>query len=159
MTTINKYNNLVDLIYFVIKNYPNKNELSKARLTKIIYLLDWKYTLDYWKQITSIDWYFDSYWPYVIDVVKTTESTSLFKMKHYLNYFNNIWTIIEINDDNYEPNISDDIKEIYDFIVNKTKKMNFNDFINFVYSTYPVQVSKRYTNMNLLELAQEYKKN
>ena len=159
MTTINNYNKLVDLVFYVIKNYPHKNELSKARLTKIIYLLDWKSSLDYWEQITDINWYFDSYWPYVTDIVKIAENEDLFKLEPYMTYYNNIWTNIYLNDLDYNPEISDNIKNVFAFIVKEIEKLNFNDFIDLVYSTYPIQVSERYSYLNLTSLANEYKNN
>ncbi len=160
MTTIKQYSDIKDLVYFVIKNYPYKGELSKARLTKIIFLMDWKSSIDYWTQITSINWYFDSYWPYVKDVVRVADSNpNLFKKIDTINLYFNSTTIIRINDNSYDPVIQNEIKVVYNFIVDKTKMLNFNDFINFVYSTYPIQISSRYSYLDLPQLAQEYKLN
>ena len=39
------------------------------------------------------------------------------------------------------------------------KNMNFNEFIDFVYSTYPIQVSNRYSYLDLTKLAEEYRNN
>lgn len=47
-------------------------------------------------------------------------------------------------------------KELIDAVINKTKGMYYNEFIDYVYSTYPVQVSNRYSKLNLIQLAQEY---
>lgn len=151
---------LEDLVYFVIKNYPVKSHLSKARLTKIIFLMDWKYCLDYWEQITNINWYFDTYGPYVPDIVNLTQKeNSLFKTNDFINFFNNLWTIIDIKNSNYNPEINNNIKEVFQFIINATSKLNFSDFINFVYSTYPIQVSNRFSYLNLEELSNQYKNN
>lgn len=46
---------LIDIILYILKNYPHKNELSNARLTKMIYLIDWRSAFDNGKQITNIN--------------------------------------------------------------------------------------------------------
>lgn len=55
------------IAYFCIR-YPYKGELSKARLTKLVYLADWFSALIDDHQLTDIDWLFNHYGPYVDDV-------------------------------------------------------------------------------------------
>ncbi|MEZ5576726.1 MAG: DUF4065 domain-containing protein [Candidatus Competibacteraceae bacterium] len=52
------------MAYFGIE-YPHKFELSKARLTKMIYLADWFSSLADGKKLTDIEWLFNHYGPYV----------------------------------------------------------------------------------------------
>ncbi len=43
MVTIHvpQYNdNLINIVAYTLKNYPNKKDLSKARVTKMVYLVD-----------------------------------------------------------------------------------------------------------------------
>lgn len=49
----------IDLVRYIIKNYPNPEELSKARINKIMYLIDWKSAIENEKQITNIKWIFN----------------------------------------------------------------------------------------------------
>ena len=51
---------LVDVIAYIIKRYPSSlaDELSNARLTKLVYLSDWKNCLTNDRPISSINWYF-----------------------------------------------------------------------------------------------------
>ncbi|MER2009033.1 MAG: type II toxin-antitoxin system antitoxin SocA domain-containing protein, partial [Psychrobacillus sp.] len=57
-----------EVLYYFLENYPYNDELSKTRITKMVYLADWYYSIKYRKQITEIEWYFDHYGPYVSDV-------------------------------------------------------------------------------------------
>jgi len=59
-------NNLVDeIIKYICLNYPYKYKLSKARLTKMVYLIDWYYSKLNKHQMTNISWEFNHYGPYV----------------------------------------------------------------------------------------------
>ena len=58
-----------NIIKYLLKEYPHKAELSASRLTKMIYLMDWKSSIDYGRQITNAQWHFDHYGPYVDDFV------------------------------------------------------------------------------------------
>ena len=65
---------LIDIISYILKYYPVKSELSNARLTKMVYLIDWRSAFDYGEQVTNISWYFDNYGPFVHDVEETIEN-------------------------------------------------------------------------------------
>ena len=56
-----------------------------------------------------------------------------------------------------EINLSTREREILNVVIEKTKDLYFNDFIDYVYSTYPVRSQERYSNLNLMSLAKEYK--
>jgi hypothetical protein len=60
---------LLTLIIYIFKTYPKVEELSKPRLVKLIYLIDWKHAIDNGTQATNIQWYFNHYGPYVDDVI------------------------------------------------------------------------------------------
>ncbi|KTD83093.1 type II toxin-antitoxin system antitoxin SocA domain-containing protein [Legionella waltersii] len=59
---------LKDVIAYTLKNYPIKEELSNARITKIIFLADWHQAINYGRQISKIKWVFDNYGPFVWDI-------------------------------------------------------------------------------------------
>ena len=80
------------------KNYPYKSELSKTRMTKMVYLADWYYALKYGKQITNIEWYFDHYGPYVIDVYNTVKDDRNLKIVDGFTRYGSPKQTIEINE-------------------------------------------------------------
>lgn len=149
--------NINDIVAYVIKNYPRPDELSKARLNKIIYLIDWKSILLHGKPITSIQWVYNHYGPYVNDIEESLIKDERFSFKKKSNIYGNEKTVIElINQENFIEPTSDE-KEVIDFIIEKTKKFNFNNFIKLVYSTYPIISQPQGSTLNLIELANEYK--
>lgn len=148
---------IVDLVRYILKNYPHAQELSKARLNKIIYLIDWKFALNYEQQLTNITWLFNHYGPYVNIIEEQIQEDSRFKLVSTQNIYGNEKNIIELATDEgfIEPN--DREKEVIEFIIEKTRKFYWDKFINLVYSTYPIISQEKGSYLNLVELAKEYK--
>lgn len=143
------------MCYFC-QNYPYRDELSNSRLTKLVYLSDWFSCLLYGKQLTEIRWVFNHYGPYVDDIIDTARQDRLFVISNSQNFYGDNKLIISC-DENYQPIISIKEKNIIDFVIEKTKSMYFNEFIDYVYSTYPISSQQRYLNLDLVSLAREYK--
>ena len=148
---------IVNLVRYILKVYPHAKELSKARLNKIIYLIDWKSALEHEKQLTEIDWKFNHYGPYVNIIEETILSDDRFNIKSTTNIYGNEKNIIEIIQDKdfSEPTAKE--QEIIDFVIEKTRKFYWDKFINLVYSTYPIISQEKGSQLNLVELAKEYK--
>lgn len=144
------------MAYFCI-NYPHKNELSKARLTKLVYLADWFSSLLDNKQLTNINWVFNHYGPYVEDISSIAAFDDNFSITHHKTIYGGDKYVISCTVPPESIDLSSREKSILDAIIEKTKKMYFNDFIDYVYSTYPVTASERYTQFDLPSLAKEYK--
>ena len=145
------------LRYFTLQ-YPYKDELSKARLTKMVYLADWYSSKENGRQITKIKWYFDHYGPYVSDVYEEANKDKYLNIKQTYTMFGSPKEVIEFKYKNdLVPKLSldkDEIK-ILDKVINETKQLTWNAFIDKVYSTYPIQKQNRYTTLNLIRLAKE----
>ena len=151
---------LIDIISYILKKYPHKNELSNARLTKMVYLIDWRSAFDYGEQITNINWYFDNYGPFVHDIEEAIDSNpDRIKKLETRTMYGTKKTMFILKDDNVNlDNLSENITSTIDIIIERTKKLYWKDFINFVYSTYPIVTSERYTFLNLVQKAEEYHK-
>ena len=54
-------------------------------------------------------------------------------------------------------NLNPEEIKILDFVINATLPLNYSEFIDLVYSTYPIKVSSRMSELNLVALAQDYK--
>lgn len=152
---------LHDVMAYVLQHYPaNKlHEMSNARLTKIVYLSDWHQSLKSGKQISPINWYFDNFGPFVRDV----EQTALLLDNLFLvNVGNNIYgqskKTFSLKDKNYIPMVTQEEAQSIDHIINVTMKLYWNDFIKLVYSTHPIVTSPRYTNLDLVTKAKEYRR-
>lgn len=150
-------NKLQNIVAYLCSKYPHKSELSKARLTKLVYLADWFSSLVYGKPMTDIEWVFNHYGPYVDDVVDSIRNTQNFSLEIEQNGYGATKHVISFHGDKNEINLSTEECEILDVVIDKTKTLYFNDFIDYVYSTYPVKSQERYSTLNLKSLAKEYK--
>lgn len=150
---------LKDIIYYIIDNYPEPSHLSKARLTKLVYLADWKHSLDHRCQISSVKWFFDNYGPFVEDVFQTVEKNSdLFDIRYTSTIFGNKKVLLSLRNNGYQPKLPAAARQSIDHIITKTKRLKFEEFIKLVYSTYPILNSEKYTTLDLPAQASEYRK-
>lgn len=46
---------------------------------------------------------------------------------------------------------------ILNFVIEKTKNFYFDEFIDYVYSTYPISSNERYSELNLVQLAEQFR--
>jgi len=147
---------LQDTLIYILEKYPYKNELSNARLTKLVYLSDWYNTLHHEKQISNIKWYFDNYGPFVWDIYKEVEKNPIFNITHTTNFFGKEKKLISLKKSS-DYKLSEVEKKSIDKIIKITKELNWEKFINLVYSTYPILTTEKYNYLNLKNKAQEYK--
>lgn len=150
-------NKIQEIIAYFCTMYPHKGELSKARLTKLVYLADWYSALADGKQLTNIKWLFNHYGPYVDDVVSNADSSQGFKIIKEHTMYGSDKYVIGFEKDFNENALPNRERQILDTVIKNTKSMYFNDFISYVYSTYPVASQDRYSELNLVVLANEYK--
>lgn len=148
---------LKDIIGYLCKNYPLQNELSKARLTKLVYLSDWKSVLEQGHQLSNIKWFFNHFGPYVEEVSQLAYEDEDFNVIGTFNYYGSMKEIISIKKP-FEFN-SLNIKdiEILDHVIENTNSLNWDDFIQLVYSTYPILINSKYSELDLSYAAKRYK--
>ncbi len=143
-----------DVAAYFCLHYPHKSELSKTRLTKLVYLADWLAAQKHGRQITSIKWYFHNYGPYVEDVFSTVTSDPRFKLIKTTNFYGDLKTQIAV-DPSVESRLSLSVEEkgVLDSVIEETSPMYWDSFIEHVYSTMPIANSNRYSQLNLIEVA------
>ncbi|NYD91639.1 Panacea domain-containing protein [Sphingomonas melonis] len=149
---------LIDMVGYLCENYPHKSELSKARLTKMVYLADWKASLEEGSQISEIEWKFNHYGPYVDDVVNTARSDEDFKITTEQNAYGDIKDRIVLKRTRRWRSLTESDKAALDHVIEQTKSLYWKDFIKLVYSTFPVMVSERQSILDLPTLAKRYRK-
>ncbi|PBI87609.1 hypothetical protein BKP42_61730 [Rhodococcus erythropolis] len=144
------------LVYFCDK-YPHKSELSKARLTKMVYLADWRSSIDHGVQITDLRWVFNHYGPYVVEVISEAERNPRLETADTQNFFGSSKTIVRRKVGTApQTTLTDDERAVLNTVIRATEKLNYQDFIQLVYSTYPVVTQKRYQELDLPALAEIY---
>lgn len=149
--------NIQKIIAYLCLQYPYKNDITKARLTKMVYLADWFSALLDSKQLTDVKWVFNHYGPYVDDVVEAAHSSLGFKIEHQNTMYGSSKYVISYNGAPESIDLTDREKNILDAVIDKTKSMYFNDFVEYVYSTYPVKTKERYSTFDLVALAKRYR--
>lgn len=148
---------LKDVMAYIIQHYPHSEELSNARLTKMVYLSDWHQSINLKRQITSIEWYFDNYGPFVWDIDKEAKANpDLFRIQSTNNYYGGNKSLYTLRTENYKPSLSKEESSSIDHVIEETKRLHWRQFINLVYSTYPIISSEKYSKLNLVEKAKEY---
>ena len=153
-------NKIDNVLRYIVRYYPYGFELTKTRLTKLIYLIDWESSLEVGEQLTDIEWYFNHYGPYVSDVFDTADEDSDLKIVEKVSNFGTKKFLVEskIEKSDLQFELTGSEMKIIDKVINKTQSMNWNEFIDYVYSTFPIVKSERYGVLNLVKLAQEYPK-
>lgn len=151
---------LRDVMIYLCFHYRHKEDLSKARLTKMVYLADWKYALDTGAPITDIKWHFDHYGPYVDKVVRLARKNDHFNVERRINERGAWKDLIQLKSEhpNVMLNLKRSEKKALNYVIKKTEPLYWNGFISLVYSTFPIAVSDRGTDMDLKELAEYYRK-
>lgn len=151
-------NKLQNMLAYLCLHYPSEGDISNARLTKMIYLADWFSALAYDRQLTNIKWVFNHYGPYVDDVFNSLNDNN-FTISHTKNYFGSEKTIISYIGKEQDINLDPESRQILQLVIDKTKSLNFDGFIQYIYSTYPVRAKNRYSTFDLPKLAKELKDN
>lgn len=150
---------LQDILAYMLQRYPHSGDLSNARVTKMVYLADWRHVLEEGRQISSIRWYFDNYGPFVWDVLDTVNSNPfVFRAKETINAYGSHKTAISCIDASYAPQLDPSERHAIDHVIQATAPLGWQQFIGLVYSTHPIVRSERFTHLDLRKLATEYKK-
>ena len=141
-------NKLRSVMRYIVKNYPYPDDLTKTRITKLVYLIDWENVKEYGSQITNIEWFFDHYGPYVSDVLDEADEDKTVSINSTISNFGTVKYIVKPKRDKEEllyDDLTDNDKDIIDRVIDKTKNFSWNEFINYVYSTEPIKNSTRYS--------------
>ena len=134
--------------------------MSKSRLTKMVYLADWKSAIDRGFPITDIQWIYDYYGPFVDEIFDLVLSDSDFNVIVSSNKYGDKKYIITLRA-GIKPSIKlldeEDIN-ILNYVIESTRSLFYNDFIQLIYSTYPILKSEQFTPLDLVDIAKSYKK-
>ena len=98
---------LKDILAYILKRYPRKHDLSNARVTKLVYLSDWRNAIKHGRQLSDIKWYFDNYGPFVHDVKsEVSANPDLFAETNSSTPYGNPKSLFSLRDESYEPLLS-----------------------------------------------------
>ena len=134
-------NKLKDVLSYIVKNYPYSDDLTKTRTTKLVYLVDWEYIKKYGRQLTSIEWFFDHYGPYVSDVLDEADKDRRISIKKTKSNFGTVKYMVmpKFTKNDIVYSLTTDEIEVIDDVIEKTKLLSWNQFIRYVYDTSPIK--------------------
>lgn len=144
---------LRSIIRYITKNYPYPDDLTKTRITKLVYLIDWENIKKYKSQITDIKWVFYHYGPYVDDVLIEATDDDYINIEKTISNFGTVKYLVKLNSDiqnkELDYDLTDNEKAIINKVIKDTEDFSWNEFIEYVYNTEPIKKSKRYSNLDL----------
>ena len=149
---------LRDVVAYLCQNYPRPGELSKARLTKMVYLADWRSAITRGRQVTRIVWEFHQYGPYVDDIVSMARSDPAFEVSAGSTPYGTGKETIRLIESFGYASLDKADRRVLDFVIDKTAPKTWEEFMRLVYSTYPIITQPRYAKLNLVDLARRYQK-
>lgn len=147
-----------DAILFIAQKFPRKDDLANARLTKMIYLADWRAAIESGRQVTDIEWPFNHYGPFTSEVIDVAEASEDLEVIHSQTMYGSPRKVIIAKAGAGEPQLEPWEADALLHVLDTTSNLSWASFIELIYSTYPVVSQSRYTTLNLVSLADEYKK-
>lgn len=149
-----------DIVAYLLSEYPSRSagDLSNARVTKMVYLADWRSAIERGKTVSDIRWFFDNYGPFVWDVLNAvSEDEATFEVEDGANPFGSTKRLFKLRKREIEtPSLTQQDRTILDHVISHAEPKSWQSFIKLVYSTYPVVSSSRYSYLDLVQKAKEY---
>jgi hypothetical protein len=148
---------LADAMAYILKRYSG-SAMSNVRLTRMLYLTDWVHALRHRDSVTPIRWYYDTYGPFVWDVLDTANADP---ERFVVTYTNPAYgapvALIGLAEAALEqPDLSPEERESADHVIDATDDLDTDGFVKLVYSTHPILTSDRFSYLDLIEKAEEY---
>lgn len=142
-----------DTLRYIVRNYPYPRDLTKTRVTKMVYLADWFMVEEYSRQITDIQWFFDHYGPYVSDVLDAADDDKNIRILETQSSFGTVKYIVQpkVDKQKLKYSLSEEEIEILNKVIDETKSLTWNDFISYIYETSPVKNAEKYSDLNLFK--------
>lgn len=145
---------LQDVLTYLFKNLGDRNDLNPRRMTRILYLLDWKAAIELGSQITDVKWKIVDFEPTidlnsVKDLVYYVEHKDQSFIMEFLDFFNKL--------SREEQRLSREEQSIINFVVSITAKKKDEELAHLVYSTFPAFTQDETDKIDLPDLAKKYK--
>jgi hypothetical protein len=144
-----------EVLRYTISRYDSKNDLTLGRLIQIIYLADWKASIDRSRQITDVKWK-------MINGEPKMDDSSLGEVIDFLEISSKGETLGSLFQSFYErklkkTKLSQSEKAILDFVIEKANFKSSDEFVQLIHSTFPSLTLDKSDKLNLPDLAKIYK--
>jgi len=131
-------------------------ELPSEKLARLVFLCDWKHSLDHGEQITDLEWSVSGFGSFGDVVNEVKKHPDLFDLRSYGHMYRPD-EVVRLVDEDYQPELEDSEMDVAREIADLERKLNWAEFSQILYSTYPLLRSHSSKRSNLVELAKEYK--
>lgn len=148
---------LTSLLIFILQNYY-KDNISLARLIKLVYLADWIMAINKQITISTIKWFFKTDGPFSDDILAEIEKNkNIFEILEFKSQAGMNYKTILLKDKKIQENLLVDFeKKCVLAVLSKTKDLYWDNFIETIYKTYPIQTSNKEEILDLIIKAKEY---
>lgn len=147
--------NTKQAIVYLLHQHPKKENLYLEQLAKILYLIDWKHTLEAARPYTDLQWVYESSGPWSDELDKIAQDDDLEVIR---NAYRRNYDIIRLrHPGELSVSLGETAINVIGHIIRETVNLNIDEFNKLVYSTYPMVTTQRSHTINLLKAAREYK--
>jgi hypothetical protein len=142
---------LKHVMIYIVNSYKHSKGISVSRLSKTVYLTDWLAALKLDRQLTNITWDIRFSGPFAREIESILTGDGDFQIQGGKNY------VTAIPYDDMPVELTPSELRVLDKVLRDTVQLNWNDFLNYVYDTYPVKIQRRTNIIDLVDVAKEYK--
>lgn len=148
---------VINILIYLYRKYPNSNQLSFSRTMKLLYLIEWRFSITNFKKLTDISWTQTKYGPYYNNLIQIFEDSSNFELITKIDDNNNQHIVIKFIDLKNELNLNIDSKIVIDFVIERCQNLSWSELNNIVNSTYGIINSNQNEIIDIVTLAKKYK--
>jgi hypothetical protein len=145
---------LDNLVLYLCTAYPrtSRGDLTRARVAKLVYLVDVECVKVYGEPYTSIEWVRDNHGPFVWDVenaARVLVTAGLLTISVEQSVYGNDKHVYIAAPEASVPEVEDHMKEIIDDVIRETSRMGWSRFMERVYSTAPMEGTVKGNKLDL----------
>lgn len=143
---------LRDVVIYIFSKYRKDISFSRVRLTKLIYLVDWCHVVDYNTQITTITHYHNNRGAFSDEVLDYLMKDSDFLVEQTSIYMGEPCLAISLRNKRLTHSLTTKETQSIDYIIDLTKDLNWTDFTHLVDRTFPMTISARHSELDLIKI-------
>ena len=145
---------VINILVYLYRNYPKSKELSYSRIIMLLYLIEWKYSIKYFKKLTDLEWIIKDEMPICKSLYKIFNDSSNFTIQITEGYQNIIYFA---NNEKKITFLVEETEEVINFVIEHCKDLELYDLNYIVSSTYAIINTKENQVIDFVKLAKQYK--
>ena len=131
-----------DVLAYLRRRYP-RGGLSRVRLRRMAYLADWKSAVERGRQMTGLSWGFGDNGPDCPEARLLVEAELSGPARGLLAPY---------------PSLTAEDRRLLRFVVRSVREKGYPEVEKLVYPTYPILTRERHSGLDLVALAEEYRR-